>query len=90
MTVNSKGELSFIKLVDSLRKAHHETAMRLNTIGSMIPFVNAAGEVLLVVYCLKAKNGKTHSFSVDLQRKLENSNRKVPPSPSLLYWPLSL
>ena len=87
MTVNSKGELNFVKLVDSVRKAHHDTAMRLNAIGSMIPFVNAAGEVLLVVYCLKAKNGKTHSFNIELQRKLESSNRKVPLSPSLLNGP---
>lgn len=77
MTVNSKSELIFVKLLDPLRKAHHDTAMRLNTIGSMIPFVSAAGEVLLVVYCLKAKNGQTHSFSVDLQKRLEASNRTV-------------
>ncbi len=83
MTVNSKGELIFVKLLDSVRKAHHDTALRLNTIGSMIPFVNAAGEVLLVVYCLKAKNGRTHAFNVDLQRELAESNRKVLTSLSL-------
>ncbi len=87
MTVNSKGELNFVKLVDSVRKAHHDTAIRLNTIGSMIPFVNAAGEVILVVYCLKAKNGKPHSFNIDLQRKLESSNRKVPLFPTMLKGP---
>ncbi len=86
MTVNSKGELKFVKLVDSLRKAHNETAMRLNTIGSMIPFVNAVGEVFLVVYCLKAKNGRTHSFNLDLKRELEKENRKVPLSFSFFRW----
>jgi hypothetical protein len=86
MTVNSKGELNSIKLLDAVRKAHHDTALRLNTIGSMIPFVNAAGEVLLVVYCLKAKNGKTHAFNVDLQRELAKRNRKVLPPMSLPLW----
>ncbi len=86
MTVNSKGELNFVKLLDSVRKAHHDTALRLNTIGSMIPFVNAAGEVFLVVYCLKAKNGRTHAFNVNLQRELAKSNRKVLTSLSLPLW----
>lgn len=83
MTVSSNGEIRFVKLLDSLRKAHHDTALRINTIGSMIPFVNAAGETLLVVYCLKAKNGQSHSFNVDTQRQLERQNRKV--SLSLSY-----
>jgi hypothetical protein len=81
MTVNSKGELVFVKVLDSMRKAHEDTLMRLNTIGSMIPFVNAAGEVILVVYCLKATKGKAHAFNLDVQRQLQAANRKVRPFP---------
>lgn len=58
MTVNSSGEIKFVRMLDSVRKAHQSKTMRLNTIGSMTPFVNAAGEVYLIVYCLKAPEGK--------------------------------
>ena len=79
MAVNSKGELNLVRLLDSVRKAHHDTVMRLNTIGSMIPFVNAAGEVVLVVYCLKAKSGEAHAFNIHTQRLRQAQNRKVCP-----------
>ncbi len=38
--------------------------MQINTVGSMIPFVNALGEVYLVVYCLKSAENKPVKFHV--------------------------
>ncbi len=72
MTVNSSGEVKFVRMLDSVRKAHQSKSIRLSTIGSMTPFVNAAGEVYLIVYCLKAPEGKAVSFNVAIERELKS------------------
>jgi hypothetical protein len=69
MTVNSSGEVKFVRMLDAVRKAHQSKSTRLNTIGSMTPFVNAAGEVYLIVYCLKAPEGKSVSFNVAIEKE---------------------
>lgn len=66
MTVAPNGDIRFLKMTDAVRRAHHSKKMRLNTVGSMTPFVNAAGEVVLIVYCLKAPEGKITTFNVDV------------------------
>ena len=48
------GKLTLVKVTDSVRKANTDISKRIDTIGSLTPFVSAAGDVLLKVYCLKA------------------------------------
>ena len=63
LNVTSDSELRCLKMLDPLRKARQSKRIQLNTVGSMTPFVNAAGEVYLIVYCLKALDDKPVEFS---------------------------
>ncbi len=75
LNVTSNSELKCLKMLDPIRKAHQSKRLNLNTVGSMTPFVTAAGEVYLIAYCLKAPQGKPIEFYLD---NVEN-NRKVAP-----------
>ena len=48
------------------RAAAAEKGPRFQTIGSVTPFVSAAGECALIVYCLKAKEGQNVTFNVPI------------------------
>lgn len=56
---------------------------RLNTVGSFTPVVNALGETLLRVYCMKAP--KSHNGVLDLPIDKDGKELTVPPTtlPSL-------
>lgn len=72
MTVHDS-KIVMVKMTDSIRKASTNQAMRLNTIGSLTPFVNAAGEVILKVYCLKTTT-VTPKVNVLLDNKGDDYN----------------
>src|SRR5690606_36121081 len=80
LNVSTNADLRCLKMLDPLRKAHQSKRMSLNTVGSMTPFVNAAGEVYLIVYCLKAPEGRVTEFCIDS----EPSRRKVH-TPRILF-----
>jgi hypothetical protein len=64
MTKTKSGGIRLLKLLDPIRKAYGTKKMQINTIGSMIPFANARGQVLLVVYCIKSPDGKPVAIQV--------------------------
>src|SRR3546814_20711783 len=68
-------------MLDPLRKACQSKRLKLNTVGSMTPFVNAEGEVYLIVYCLKFPDDKAVEFSMDQQ----TPTRKVVTIPPLAF-----
>jgi len=67
LTVSSKHEFDVLKLIDSDRKAHDTRAQRMGTVGSIVPFVGANGDVPFVGICIKGEEGKTATFNIDAE-----------------------
>ena len=66
LSVSGKNEVRLIRVRDGMRKAHQSKEMRLNTVGSMIPFVSANGEVLFIAFVIKAAEGSDVDFRIHL------------------------
>jgi hypothetical protein len=77
LTVSSNKEFKIVKLLDSDRKAHNTRAKRLNTVGSIIPFVGANGDVLFIAICIKGDEGKNVTFRLEAQKAVRE-HFKVP------------
>lgn len=75
ITVSKGGVARLLRLTRSNYKAVSKKLKRLNTIGSYTPFVNAAGEVLLEVICIKAVEGSKVQFNVPLEKVEEKKKR---------------
>jgi len=68
ITVSKGGEARLLRLTRSSYRTVAKQLKRLNTIGSYTPFVNAAGEVLLEVICIKAGPGAKVQFNVPIKK----------------------
>jgi hypothetical protein len=77
LTVSSKNEARLVRMTDSLRKAHRTQSMRLNTVGSVLPFVGANGDVPFIAIILKADEGKKTTFRLYLESQVRKEFRSV-------------
>lgn len=66
MTVDKNGVWRLFRMRSGLRKAASTRFLRLNTVGSILPFVTGAGVTLLTVVTLKAPADKEVTFNVPI------------------------
>jgi hypothetical protein len=77
LTVSSKNEARLARMTDSFRKAHRTKAIRLNTVGSILPFASANGDVPFIAIILKAIEEKKTTFRLSLEKELKKEFRSV-------------
>lgn len=76
LTVSSKNEGKLVRMTDSLRKAHRTKSSRLNTVGSVLPFAGANGDVPFIAVILKAEEGKKTAFRMIIESQLKKKFRR--------------
>lgn len=77
LNISRDGDIRMLRMTSALRKAHQKKHMRFNTVGSMLPFVSASGEVPFIALVIKAEEGSSSSFRSNVRELAKEARSAV-------------